>query len=826
MAIQRRFENLSDDVTEQLQNAAAKFSVLFSSSWMSQQILLQQLGFICLSEEFLKILSITTDGAPAMIGIQNGMVILLGNHLDDRGKDLLGQFKEILEHPDAPRSDLVYYSGVRWLSHGEALKRFADLIDEIIPFIEGKGKQTRILKEPSFKCDLAFLVDVTAHLNDLNKKLMGKTNSSITWRMKYSRSPEICKAWDQRDPFSVVKEAAEDFQIELIDLQNSDLCKSRFCDLDILDFYRTLPAEFLCLKNNASRCASMFGSTYICEQTFSLMNLKKSKLRNKLTDQHVQSIVIRDVENYRFTVSSSSEDEDENQSIISEASGSSTREENSEKLNGKHDLEITDEQHDGSLRKKSRLFRPPTINKEDIIRFVEDAKKQSMYGSDNHNDESNEDEKNKKENLRSSSKTKQRKHHRYRSSDSDSGGKIKIKYPRERSPCSSKTRYKYYPEDASVYGESSRSLSGARSVYDDDGESVYRGFGSYFCEACQLNLNSEVTFQTHMEGKRHKKNEKHLEELALTSIADKMPDKLLQASGQAQRYPVNERSVVQNVIDDQEYPCPGVSYVTETRMQNGPPSYKCNLCDAQLSIQTLMPHLKGFKHLLACLERYEYSTYRRLKDRKRSHVEEVLREALERIEHIHGRGVVRVEEELQETEPSYDEMIDEAGIDPSRPDFYCALCDAHMNNKNMWQAHITGKRHLKNMRKQAMSPAQKSSEQTKISSKPAKLMSSLAKIDEPIVGLDYIRETQIPGIGENYSCFLCGASCSSKDIIEHLLLTKHRRKYLEIIKHPDFQLISSLQMSTTSKDPLIIEACRKALLQHGPGKIEVVIKHS
>jgi hypothetical protein len=31
-----------------------------------------------------------------------------------------------------------------------------------------------MLKEPSFKCDLAFLVDVTAHLNDLNKKLMGK----------------------------------------------------------------------------------------------------------------------------------------------------------------------------------------------------------------------------------------------------------------------------------------------------------------------------------------------------------------------------------------------------------------------------------------------------------------------------------------------------------------------------------------------------------------------------------------------------------------------------------------------------------------------------
>jgi hypothetical protein len=60
------------------------------------------------------------------------------------------------------------------LRRGEALKRFNDLIDEIISFLEEKDKQTGMLKEQSFKCDLAFLVDVTAHLKDLNKKLMGK----------------------------------------------------------------------------------------------------------------------------------------------------------------------------------------------------------------------------------------------------------------------------------------------------------------------------------------------------------------------------------------------------------------------------------------------------------------------------------------------------------------------------------------------------------------------------------------------------------------------------------------------------------------------------
>jgi hypothetical protein len=84
------------------------------------------------------------------------------------------QFKKFIEHTDTPHSDLIYYSEVRWLSRGEALKRFNDLIDEIISFLEEKGKQTGMLKEPSFKCNLEFLVNVTAHLNDLNKKIDGK----------------------------------------------------------------------------------------------------------------------------------------------------------------------------------------------------------------------------------------------------------------------------------------------------------------------------------------------------------------------------------------------------------------------------------------------------------------------------------------------------------------------------------------------------------------------------------------------------------------------------------------------------------------------------
>ena len=37
--------------------------------------------------------------------------------------------------------------------------------------------------------------------------------------------------------------------------------------------------------------ASLFGSTYICEQTFSILNINKSKTRNRLSHEILESIL-------------------------------------------------------------------------------------------------------------------------------------------------------------------------------------------------------------------------------------------------------------------------------------------------------------------------------------------------------------------------------------------------------------------------------------------------------------------------------------------------------------------------------------------------------
>lgn len=235
--------------------------------------------------------------------------------------------------------------------------RLMKLVTDSINFIRSKGLNHRQFKDIldndaqhndlEFRSDLAFLVDITGHLNQLNKKLMGKdkfitelVNSVSAFKLKlqlfskqlaqhnfvnfsylkkmkeryphkvldYSEQIKMLQnVFENRfqdfetnnvilklfaDPFSVaIDDAPEKFHLELIDIQTSDNYKAKFRDMDILQFFNILPTEFLNLKENAKMCATMFGSTYICEQTFSLMNINKSKLRSRLTDKNLEAVL-------------------------------------------------------------------------------------------------------------------------------------------------------------------------------------------------------------------------------------------------------------------------------------------------------------------------------------------------------------------------------------------------------------------------------------------------------------------------------------------------------------------------------------------------------
>ena len=342
----------------------------------------------CLKEyklDLAKLVSITTDGAPAMVGSKVGLTSkikteLASMNIDTKDSSVFHciihqenlcakslkfehvmskvvssinfiksralnhrQFKEFLEDVEAEYGDLVYYCEVRWLSKGKMLKRFYELRSEIFTFMEMKGKSIPELSDDGWVRDLAFLVDLTSYLNDLNSKLQGQgqfihqlyshiktfQNKIQLWERQLrngntfhfptlanhgktdctSYADELilinkeisCRFQDFRSqetnlrifssPFDInVDQAPEELQMELIELQGNEDLKREMRDQSILEFYKNLPKEaFPRIIDFARKKMSLFGSTYKCEQLFTKMKYAKSKTRSRLTDNHLEN---------------------------------------------------------------------------------------------------------------------------------------------------------------------------------------------------------------------------------------------------------------------------------------------------------------------------------------------------------------------------------------------------------------------------------------------------------------------------------------------------------------------------------------------------------
>ena len=335
-----------------------------------------------------RLVGITTDGAPAMKGKREGAATLVSQHASETGNNddvmkyhciihqevlcskTIGfndvmksvvsdvnfiraralnhrQFKTFLEEVDAAYGDICFYTEVRWLSKGKVLKHVLALNTEICQFMEDNGRETQ-LGDDHFLCDVAFLADITRHLNELNVALQGKNRkisdlySSVkAFKSKlrlflrhigannFAHFPHLKQREDDGvaidtqpyvdalvrltdefntrfedfsayvkdfanfvNPFNAdVEESQEILQMELIDLQSSVDYNSLFKQTpNVVDFYKVLPENaFPELRKFAQKLLSLFGSTYICEQTFSLMKLTKSKSRTRLTDDHLEA---------------------------------------------------------------------------------------------------------------------------------------------------------------------------------------------------------------------------------------------------------------------------------------------------------------------------------------------------------------------------------------------------------------------------------------------------------------------------------------------------------------------------------------------------------
>ncbi|XP_025099127.1 general transcription factor II-I repeat domain-containing protein 2B-like [Pomacea canaliculata] len=94
-------------------------------------------------------------------------------------------------------------------------------------------------------------------------------------------------------PFTADPGAAPDeLQLELIDLQSDHAMKEAFSFAKLVDFYKSLSADkFPHLRKFAMKMFSLFGSTYICEQSFSCMKINRNKYRGSLTDTNLEAVL-------------------------------------------------------------------------------------------------------------------------------------------------------------------------------------------------------------------------------------------------------------------------------------------------------------------------------------------------------------------------------------------------------------------------------------------------------------------------------------------------------------------------------------------------------
>lgn len=158
-----------------------------------------------------KLVSVTTDGGPAMTGRHSGFiahckadpdfpkflnyhciihqqvlctevmefdhvmvpVFKIINSIQTKAKQHWS-FKLFLEECSPEYGDLLLHTEVRWLSRGKIQQHFLSLLGEIKTFMETRMEDTTLLSDADWLLDLAFLTDVTEKINHLNLKLQGK----------------------------------------------------------------------------------------------------------------------------------------------------------------------------------------------------------------------------------------------------------------------------------------------------------------------------------------------------------------------------------------------------------------------------------------------------------------------------------------------------------------------------------------------------------------------------------------------------------------------------------------------------------------------------
>ena len=87
------------------------------------------------------------------------------------------------------------------------------------------------------------------------------------------------------------EEVSMQLQLEVIELQASSDCETKDRESSLLNFYSRLNSDkYKNLVQLAKKTLNIFGSTYICKQTFLIMNLNTNKQCSPLPNKSLEDI--------------------------------------------------------------------------------------------------------------------------------------------------------------------------------------------------------------------------------------------------------------------------------------------------------------------------------------------------------------------------------------------------------------------------------------------------------------------------------------------------------------------------------------------------------
>ncbi|XP_068241112.1 general transcription factor II-I repeat domain-containing protein 2B-like [Palaemon carinicauda] len=214
------------------------------------------------------IISVTTDGAPAMVGRERGLVA----RLKEDNPDMISYYCKI--HQSVLCASLGY-------EYGELMETIMKLVN---------FPRSTLLEERKDETDTKYVQYIEKLINNFKVRfddfVLGKqfllfiqNPFLVTDITEFSVEANLTWKWVD----------AAKIQLELIDFQENVALKQVFCDCTPETFWSKegSPANFPTLHRLAAQILTMFGSTYCCKSAFSIMNLVKNKFRSCMTNEQL-----------------------------------------------------------------------------------------------------------------------------------------------------------------------------------------------------------------------------------------------------------------------------------------------------------------------------------------------------------------------------------------------------------------------------------------------------------------------------------------------------------------------------------------------------------